>query len=721
MNKKPFQFRTVEEWKASLATLPDNSFFELMRSVLGNIKTPFSKQKLLDDLYAFLIREDIRGIIRDYIDEGDRRIIAAVALLEEPVQAEMESFFAGDIPFAVLHGRLLNLEERLILFRVKVDGKSRLTLNPVLESVLAPYTGDINLLFPSTLTDAEAAPRPQSMTIAGNGRMLACLYAFLCGAGGLFLSEGGLRKKAMERWGRLFPGTDAEQVLALMQTLRLAAAGREGIAGDEEYLRDFAYLPSRERGEYWASAMMLARHGIKEEGEDAYLFRADLRNIAAFLHRFLDMLERKRSYPEVTLTRLAALVFKESRFMSLNESILEGMVRILEEAGVLTPASLGHWRVASLDPQIPEETPRIALDSPFSLLLFPEISCEDALSLAFFCSLPEDPEPVETLVRFEITRESAVRGFDLGLTAKDMCAMLERLAGETPDSSLEWSLQDWEKRRSQAGLYEGLVLTLAEESRYLAAAGPLSMMIKQTLAPGVYLLGRERDEDPYQARKSALAALEKAGAPIVAVPRCIMGPLSDSGRLWRRTLFSRLGSGWFLPGASSGTAGGEAAPEQSPPEGASEEQAAEREAGAEKRRKELLAGFRAALDKMSSFKPLPKNEREELAARIERRMVLSEAQLVGASLKYERLEAKGLDYAGKALIAKQAIAAGALLEISFPDPSGKTVVRLGLPQGLEKKAGDSLLVFKPGDGEVFKIAIGKISLLRRVKQSIFGE
>jgi hypothetical protein len=137
---------------------------------------------------------------------------------------------------------------------------------------------------------------------------------------------------------------------------------------------------------------------------------------------------------------------------------------------------------------------------------------------------------------------------------------------------------------------------------------------------------------------------------------------------------------------------------------------------------------------------LSKAERDELSARIERRLVLSDAQLEGASIRHEKLEARGLDYVGKSVIAKQAIASGSLLEVSWPRAGGGINQTRGIPSGLEKKEGESVLVLKPvfkdddnqgkelaglpaaefSAGEI-RLPLGRISLLRRIKQSIFGE
>jgi hypothetical protein len=128
---------------------------------------------------------------------------------------------------------------------------------------------------------------------------------------------------------------------------------------------------------------------------------------------------------------------------------------------------------------------------------------------------------------------------------------------------------------------------------------------------------------------------------------------------------------------------------------------------------------------------LSKPEHDELEARIDRRLVLTEPQLEGTTVRYEKLEARGMDYAGKSVMAKQAISGGALLEVTWPAGGGAVSVCMGVPIALEKSGGEAILVLKPislslpdEDAEsksTLRIPLGKISLLRRIKQSIFGE
>ena len=125
----------IIDWRESIAVLPDNHFFEIIRMYLGEIKTPFNKQKLIEELGAFIRREDTRKTLVSLLSETDLRIISAVKYISNATQEKLYSFFAGTYTFAALYERLLNLEERLILYR-KSDrntGKTVVLLNPHLE------------------------------------------------------------------------------------------------------------------------------------------------------------------------------------------------------------------------------------------------------------------------------------------------------------------------------------------------------------------------------------------------------------------------------------------------------------------------------------------------------------------------------------------------------------------------------------------------------------
>jgi hypothetical protein len=718
-------FRSPDFWKSAILKLPDNSFFELLRSIFGSVKTPFNKQRLMADLTALLSREEIQKTIFDYINQTDARIIAAVALLEEPFPGELESFFAGDLSYAILHDMLLNLEERFILYRFREEGQNRLALNPILEPVLAPFIYDMSLLFPSVppvpaeeLPGQTAAKASQVRNAASapavkpvaDDRLIGGIVSFVSGEALFFKNEGGIRKKILDAGARIFPGADLESLTGGLRILGLLREKEEGFVPDEQRLASFAALSFRERMEYWAAGIYCFQNENGAfEAAAAHLFRNRVFSLAALIHRLADLIKPDRWYLQETLKRYGIILERDIRGARREGAeggvFFDKLTGVMETLGLLVSPMPGYWTAGSTlhgagSGEAAGGGPLLAMDSPFSCILHPGISFADILKLASFLIVRE----AGVVVRFELTRESAVRGFDQGLNAAGMIEDLERLSRSRIDENLIWSLEDWEKRYGQVNLRRGLVLTLSEDRRYLAEAEPVAALIQEVLAPGVYLLAGSGPE-------AAEEALRKAGVDIISLIPRQAGKAVPGGASGGRIAFSPLENAEPFPGYQEGEANREKRTGVFP-------QTAEPAPGIQG--EALKKQFHAALENM----PLSKEERDELASRINRRLILGFSQLNGASVRYEKLEARLLDYVGKAAIAKQAISSKSPVEITWSHPQKGLTQAAGIPAALEKNGGESILVLNPlplEPGEPVRVPLGKISLLRRIKKSIFGE
>ncbi|MCL2069456.1 MAG: hypothetical protein FWH19_00535 [Treponema sp.] len=735
-----FRFRSVDEWKSALMILPESGFFELLRSVFGNIKTPFNKQRLLDDLFNLLTRDEIRKTIAAYIDEQDHKLIAALALLNEPSSKELADFFSGELSPAEVHALAVNLEERLIVYRFKDEQTMRLTLNPVLEQVLAPYIADSRLLFPSfekasfdklsnarqagfdKLSNAKQASSASTERRASvrikDARTLAALFVFVLAEKEFFKAGEGIRKKILDEGKKFFPGLAFELAVRVLLSLELFRVEGRELLPNTGRIEDFKALPFSDCQEYWAAGLFHCLYEVESHNEpnmvdSAILGWGRINAIAALIHRIMGSFLPGEHYPETTVIRQLELLAREDRISgsAWNSPLLtdrngrhrpqlpfQHLLAVLEQSGLLHNRE-DHWTVpAPLQGEngdSKEPKPFIVMDTALSFIIYPEISLADAMALGAFCSL-KDPtgEPELGAVFFELSRKSVVRGFDSGISSGQMLALLERLSGGRLDANLGWTLSDWEKRYAGVSLSQGLVLSLEEELRYLAKAKPVSSLIQRTLAPGVYLLSTAD-------RSEAAAALRKAGVDIIAQPPPAGGE-SERSRFSKRS-FPRLGSARL----------------SSPPRAQKADKAQEKATASLESKDSIQENLRRALEKMT----LTKQERDELLARIERRLILSEAQLEKTHLRYEKLEARGLDYQGKLSITKQAIETGSLLDLSWPLPKGELSRMVGMPQALEKKEGDSILVLEntKDAANIIRIPLRKISHLRRIKQSIFGE
>jgi hypothetical protein len=674
-------FRSVEFWKSAVMTMPDNSFFELLRSVFGKIKTPFKKQQLVNDLETFLLREDIQKTISAYIDQNDTKVIAAIALFGEPVPEELENFFSGELSYAQLQDIIVNLEERFIVYRFVEEKKSHLALNPVLEQALLPFTANISALFPAVPAD-EALPEQEARynTAVLDDRILAGLLSFVSQEETFFRAEGVIRKRVIEAGKTHFPGINLELVLGSLQILGLFYVDGDRLVPDSRHFDDFGSLSARERSEYCAAALLVFSE-LKSPAEILPpLYRARIREVVTFIHCFLDSLQPGLLYPEKTLQRLAEVIKTE-----MNAAVIRNLpLDILEKTGLIAAVSaelkqlggVAHNNAAN------HEGPFIAIDSGFSILVYPEISYADVISLAEFLNISE----AGAVVRFELDRDSAVRAFDKNINADEIIEMLKRLSGGRVDDTLIWNLKDWEKRHGEVSLKKGVILSLSQDKCYLTETKPLEGMISEILAPGLYLLNED-------AMDEAVSALHSAGIDIIA----------------RR--HAKTGTGVSMYNHFPAKASYDFSVKIPPVISNTASFVYEKENASA-----LAANFHAILKKMQ----LGETERAELSARIDRRLVLCEAQLKDASLRYEKLEARHMDYAGKQNIARQAIAQQSPVEIVRLG-GGKDGERFfGIPKALEKEGGGLVLVIAPSEKQdVMRIPLSKISLLRRIKKSIF--
>jgi hypothetical protein len=355
-------------------------------------------------------------------------------------------------------------------------------------------------------------------------------------------------------------------------------------------------------------------------------------------------------------------------------------------------------------------------------------------------------------------------------------------------------LRDWEKRYAEVSLDEGVVLTLAEAHRYLAETGPLASLVWRTLAPGVYLLSAPARNDVAEILRKAgvdiIAQRYLLDSAVSATGTLLYPPVSRSEKV-SDTMLSKVSgttsqkvsdttqplvsattsskvsdttqplmsdtasqkvsdttqplvsdttsqkvSDTTQPPVSdtasqkvsdttqplvSDTASQKVSDTAQPPvSGTASPKVSDTPAAACKAR------FRAALEKLA----ISREARDALAARIERRLILSESQLSETAIRYEKLEARGLDYAGKIALAKQAISAKSFIEVFCPASAGNIPEGglLGVPEALEKQGSESILVVRPCENTseknsagLIRLPLGKISLLRRIKSSIFEE
>jgi hypothetical protein len=602
----------------------------------------------------------------------------------------------------------------LIVYAIREGSKNRLSLNPLLKKILSPFAADSTILFPYA-AEYSAVDSGQSANSGFNDIFLAAFLTFITPETHISKNDGTLRKNLLQKIQKIFP-SGADIFATALRHIGILTEGLFDYMGQK--LQDFVGLTEAERFAYCAAGVYIS---LNSGNMEIFSLQKNLlRHIAVTVSALFMLLDQDKCYPVSTLKRIIAAILTVpadertgyaalKNIQAVNEPLKSAVLfDAMEKTGLLLKVREGYCKRTIIHGGSSENVPVIAFNSGFSFILLPEISFRSAVSLAPFCEVVE----AKPSVQFKLTQKSVVRGFNSGINSKTMFKLLMEFSCGRIDSGLEEVLDDWQKRHSEVVILEGISIVLSEERRYIVQTEPLASHIVFSPLPGVYLLDiAERNE--------AAAILRNAGIDIISEPQI---------RTRQDGSFQKRASSFF----SSITTQTAALTEKFEVEISApytRTTSISMNGRSYQYAEEYKKHFRAVLD---GLKP-SQMEREELAFRIERRLIISQRQLSGAFIRYEKREVHGLDYAGKLALVKQAIISSETLEIIVQDSDGSEKYIRGIPLMLEKMENEITLSLKLPQADMLgkfdtytelsgciKIPMGKIRMIRRIKQSIFS-
>jgi hypothetical protein len=331
-------------------------------------------------------------------------------------------------------------------------------------------------------------------------------------------------------------------------------------------------------------------------------------------------------------------------------------------------------------------------DAPFSFVILPNADIASVFDLIYFSAVENIRE-----YRFVVNRETVVRCLETGAearggTEKNAAWIVERLktlSGDRLDETLVWTVNEWEKRFGEVILHEGLVLYLGKERRYLAETAGLKPYLEKALTDDVFIINPAH-------RKTVEKLLAKSGVDIIGSvpipPSAVTKGSSDYAD------FSEISHATVSPAFFTG--------KQKPHEAPSPA------ADYRKKFKAILASLNAA-----------EAEKQELLWRIDMGLIFSEEQLKKLALPgtfpYEKNKAHGMDYSGKLLIAKNAFVNSAPVEITWQTEGKEKSLVCMIANIKRNHSGDALVLFRGSFHNALEIPLGKVSTIKRIRQSIF--
>ncbi len=703
----------LAHWESTLFQLPDTLFFEIVKNYLGPLKTPFNKHSIINTLIVFLQKEETQRRIITLLDDRDRELIYLVLTLGVITIDDVITFFKNERKYLDIHRHLINLEERLILYRNRETGPQEIRVNPLLIPALKTDDGKTGFISWQPIPEhGPSAPLPWF-----SDQLSAAFLSFLFRTPALYRSDGKIRKKTEKELARRIPALLSSTPIGHRLTLLTRVLTRCGLIEEKEcglypsFSRwiELGKVERQKRHLYlWTKAvvLLLASMGVDIMEKEAY----------RFLHSFFSVFPSNALLDGENLQKVIKLLLITCGIRNFDAAVI---IRPLEILGLLVPSARADeagppkgYRRTVLPGEDEAKTgfmrqkgePPLIVQPNFVLTLKPWTALETALPTALIAELVQ----LDIYPRYELKKESFLRGIENGYTADEIVDYLERNSNTRLPQNIAFSLDQWEREFSNVTLYEGFVLTVEKEmQKIIEHSDALQPYIKATLAPGVYLLSHEEKSEWSR-------VLLEMGIRYLVFKSGSDGVAKKEQKNEFQAVLEQFGSG------QSGSALKRDRIEIGQFEISSEP--AQRARPSCKDALEEKERLQCELLTVVKELDLPEETTEEYRARIEKKLILFPNQIYDQPEFGGKEEAKGLDYMGKVRLIEYALRnPDTLLEIIERTAEGKPKHITIQPEALVRSGNDlRLRGVEIPDGKGLSLRVEKMSLVRRVRGSLLG-
>lgn len=702
----------INSWAEAISSLPDKQFFNTMRLYLGEIKTPYNKQRLTQQLAAFIKSPEHINSLLTLLDRFDVTVLTAISLIPNATQETLVNFFHTEYSITEIYAEIINLTERLVIYKEKSDtGKEFIKINPLIRENLLPYL-DSKLIFPDYIPATFS--NEDIFSISPN--LLAAFITYIRIRGISCKSDGAIKKNDKNRLEEIFPGKEnfIQLLMNAFVNLSLVYETEDGKGYKIELARIKKFAELSELQQYTllcaAAVSRFSKEGLKKEAQllidcltsipenglsrDSILRLAFLvgtftedGNALAHKSRFSRILEAARqeagAEPEQNAELLdrmidCAVEFGLLRKIGKTDDNIDLYVSAKELftsdtiSSTLTNDSLSNTSSIHQSPKV------LNIDSTFTVTLLPGLKLKELIPLTDFMLVKK----CGVVTEFEITRQSVSEGFDNSITPEIIFERIENNSYYEIPQNLKINITEWYNSYSSAKLYYGYILKVTDNNITFVEKNPnIQKYIKEKLTEGIYLLNIPAGTDISDFISES--SLE------------FLGNVKTSHTKSEFSTFPLLRNGHKPAVLES-------------------KKNLERKQTSISDADKLLKNLKACLKKMD----MDTHIKESLEYRISNRLILSENQLKKASVRTEILEADGMDFTGKVHLIEAAVKDEDLMEIQMPDSdgSGNFFTIMGHPLGISKQPGEAVmrLQIEP-TGDIQNLLVSRITHLRRLR------
>ena len=694
----------VLAWREYLSKMPTEDFLDKVRICLGEIKTPFNKQKLADSFSDFLCRPENKKNTIALLGKGDLKILALIHLVPGTTKKRIRDFFKGQTTRRQLNEHIFNLEERNLIFtRVSPENPDKIfQLTPIYEDEIIPLLSTELLVSSETLSSEISELLSSENDFEISPYFFAAFISFVLIHPDLCKADGKLRKKIVKDFEIICGKGETEnsgiegriQILTdALRNLNILRESEGGFSVDWQRMDQFAKMPESHRLIFLCAAANGGAWTRRTLQFNAQLLLDTLSSMGDGIYKKETLLRlssliclRSQEMPNRAPTRFELLLrdAESEKVMEDSPELMPDMLLSCETLGILKKVAVdkngfSFFRLADFFTKSNQssnaEKKVLSIDAGFSVTVMPGLNILEMLEIVR-CM---DIQHIDVALVFEISRHSVMRAFDMGLKSSDVISILEKYSLYDLPQSLVVTVEDWFNSYDSATLFKGYVLKLSEQNQVMVEKNSvLAPHIVEKLSQGIYLMDFVSDE-------AARTAIEASGLEYIGKVKSLeKNPLPIGFPILRKSVHT---SPRYSENKSSETSSKDSSDK-------------------------IISHMKSCLKKMG----LPSEKEEFLAQRIERRMIVNESQLQESSIRFDRVEAFAMDYAGKLYVIDCAMQNGSLLEI---DLNGEKCAVVGEPVHLEKNHGEAILTLCTDDnGVTVDISVAAASRIKRVREKI---
>lgn len=674
----------VLQWREFLTTSDDSTFFNIIHYYLGEIKTPYNKPNLIEQLSSFLRKTETKEKILSLLTKSDIQLLNAIHFLHQPTLQKINSFLQGQNA----SGKLENLQERLLIFASFSSNPEDAVykINPLLKESLERIFCIENLIELENISPSSNTEYKPLLT----SEIICALISYMNVNSSALKFSGQIKKRTEDDFIRIF----GEQYLEALSIITSAFINLNVFLLDEGgfkinwsvleslsslELKDFLlYMCVASCGHFSKTTLSINAKILQELVLNLKDVECDFISCAKLYSVIKEMLIGEDSIQ----TRFSKMISGVDEYSltieTLSQSIIENAIKLGIFNCVEIPNDYNPYQKISasqkyltlFESQYCEKV--LSIDSSFTISLLPGLKLSDLIILSKILEL----KTYDTVSTYTLTKSNFTKALSCNMTKTEIVSLLEKHSTYPLPQNFLALIDDWNASYNSALIYKGYVLKLDSESlKQNVCTNPiLKPYILLELSSTVLLMDFKDDNE-------AEHLIVKSG---INSTGAINSFKKDTGSVLRLT--SVESENLELCKNFSG----------------------KKSSINEKAQHKLLKELEAVVNSMS----LADFQKDEFLNRINKRVILFPEQLRVETVKYEMNEAGGMNYTGKIHLIEKSLEGEWYLSITAENEEEEILIK---PVSLTDKTSEAVLYgIEVHSGIEKKIRVSLISRIKKI-------